>query len=306
MISGIFFSRAKLILLGEYAVLQDKNAVCLPLSTGQFMSVETFDLKQVHWLWKYKDQVIADFVFNSDDFNIIHAAKGDPIWVKGLVKIIRKYNPDFLVNQGCKLSFTNFFPVEWGLGSSSATISSLCRLAEVDPYKVNTELMGGSGADIACTTANKWFIYRKKVHHPETSEIPADFRFPDQVFFIYSGKKQPTASHLRSLETATDSEKATFDGVNELVSQFLNSRDLFEFCRVIEKHEQIISKAIGKPIIKNSFPDFVGTLKSLGAWGGDFFMAISESGSDYVKKYFHDKGYNKVFTWNELVNSDKF
>ena len=42
--------------------------------------------------------------------------------------------------------------------------------------------------------------------------------------------------------------------------------------------------------IKSFYPDFEGEIKSLGAWGGDFFMAATEWDEHKVRRYFEDKG----------------
>ena len=57
--------------------------------------------------------------------------------------------------------------------------------------------------------------------------------------------------------------------------------------------------------IKNPFSkterSFNGTLKPLGAWGGDFFMAISKNGSKYIKNHFEKQGQNVVFDFQDLM-----
>ena len=46
--------------------------------------------------------------------------------------------------------------------------------------------------------------------------------------------------------------------------------------------------------------DFDGAVKSLGAWGGDFFLAASEMPFERVSKYFQTKGLKTVFKFNDL------
>ena len=49
------------------------------------------------------------------------------------------------------------------------------------------------------------------------------------------------------------------------------------------------------------FKDFKGWIKSSGAWGGDYVLALSESNEEDVKKYFIDKGFKSVIKLNELL-----
>jgi mevalonate kinase len=194
-----YFSFAKIILMGEYAVLHGADAICLPLKTGQQLQISETNERLIHWKWVYKDQVLAQFRFDLLTLDVIESSQSEPNWAKKLLQIIRKYNPYFLKDKGVSLHFTNYFPPQWGLGASSASISSLCRYAGVNPYWVNKELMGGSGADIACTTASSWFLYRNVLPIPPVWELPFAFPHRGNMFFIYSGNKQATASHLSSI-----------------------------------------------------------------------------------------------------------
>ena len=47
------------------------------------------------------------------------------------------------------------------------------------------------------------------------------------------------------------------------------------------------------------FADFKGTIKSLGAWGGDFVLAISET--EDVPAYFVSKGYPICISYAEMI-----
>jgi len=46
------------------------------------------------------------------------------------------------------------------------------------------------------------------------------------------------------------------------------------------------------------FPDFKGVIKSLGAWGGDFVLAISR---ENPTGYFRERGYETVLPFSEMI-----
>ena len=302
-----FFSHAKLILMGEYAVLHGTNAICLPLKTGQKLEIENNITGQIHWRWSFEQNILADITLESGSLEIKEIKSGNAQWAIDLILYIRQQNPAFLKNKGCSLHFINLFPPEWGLGSSSATISSLCRFADVNPFLVNEKLMGGSGADIACTTAKKWFLYRRSIPAPEIWQIPTEYTFPENTFFIYSGQKQETAGHLKNIARSENkANDAIWSEVNKFILRFLAASTLPEAFKIIHEHELLIAGQIQKQPIGNLFPDFPGKIKSLGAWGGDFFMALSQQPSDFVRNYFSIKGYDKVFLWEDFVNAKAF
>lgn len=55
------------------------------------------------------------------------------------------------------------------------------------------------------------------------------------------------------------------------------------------------------PIKATLFSNFSGSIKSLGAWGGDFIMAFSDKGADYIQQYFKEKKYNNIISFNDMV-----
>ena len=60
-----------------------------------------------------------------------------------------------------------------------------------------------------------------------------------------------------------------------------------------------MSNILEMQTVKESlFSDFPGTIKSLGAWGGDFVMAILD---ENPKDYFASKGYNTVIPYDEMI-----
>ena len=56
---------------------------------------------------------------------------------------------------------------------------------------------------------------------------------------------------------------------------------------------------IQKPPLKEAlFSGYEGAIKSLGAWGGDFFLA---TGNAAAMDYFKSKGYTTVVGYSEMI-----
>ena len=49
---------------------------------------------------------------------------------------------------------------------------------------------------------------------------------------------------------------------------------------------------------KTLFPDFRGSIKSLGAWGGDFVLVLSK---ENPSTYFKEKGYEVIIPYQEMI-----
>jgi hypothetical protein len=72
-----------------------------------------------------------------------------------------------------------------------------------------------------------------------------------------------------------------------------------KFASALQNHEIEMSTILETKTVKEAlFDDFDGVIKSLGAWGGDFVMVIS---NDNPKKYFKEKGYEIVIPYHEMI-----
>jgi hypothetical protein len=60
-----------------------------------------------------------------------------------------------------------------------------------------------------------------------------------------------------------------------------------------------MSQILRKTTVKERlFSDYPGAIKSLGAWGGDFILAV---GNDTTPTYFKNKGYTIVLEYRNMV-----
>ncbi|HKO76648.1 MAG TPA: hypothetical protein VJU52_05490, partial [Flavobacterium sp.] len=79
----------------------------------------------------------------------------------------------------------------------------------------------------------------------------------------------------------------------------LNTKDENTFVLALEKHEKKLSVILETKTVKESlFPDFVGTIKSLGAWGGDFILVLSK---ENPSPYFMSKGFETIIPYHEMI-----
>jgi hypothetical protein len=77
--------------------------------------------------------------------------------------------------------------------------------------------------------------------------------------------------------------------------------DLRVFQAIMDQHEEIVGKAIHQiPVREKYFNDFRGSVKSLGAWGGDFILAASSGSEEYVRNYFLKKGLSILFSYDDI------
>jgi mevalonate kinase len=195
------------------------------------------------------------------------------------------------------------FEPEWGFGSSSTLIANLSRWANVDPYTLLNLSIGGSGYDVACALSEKPLLYQLKSLRPTIQTVSFEPSFHKKLFMVYQGNKQDSGNEiLRFNQLTKDNDMETvINQVSEITEQIASTHSFSIFCDLMDKHEALISDLLQHPPLKTSFPDFDGHIKSLGAWGGDFFLAMSDQTYPEITAYFTGKGLHTIFKYNELI-----
>jgi hypothetical protein len=71
---------------------------------------------------------------------------------------------------------------------------------------------------------------------------------------------------------------------------------------VIMEHEQHLSEILRMPTLKSErFPELEGYAKSLGAWGGDFALLLTDWPVEQLSAYLRSTGIDQWFPYKELV-----
>ena len=301
-----YHSNGKFLLTSEYLVLKGALALALPLKLGQSLEVEELETNKDQLHWEAFRPEGKWFSVSLDRENPANYSTVNPEKAKRLSEIlqaVKQLNPKAF--EGNDLQFTTRldFDPNWGLGSSSTLIVNLARWANVNPYELLKLTFGGSGYDIACATAEQPIYYQLIDGKPQFETV--DFRPPyaDHLFFIYQGQKQSSYKEIKAfLAKANPADvQKDIEAVSEISRAVPKCETLNEFALLMQCHERIISRCIGQEPVQKRFPDFEGTLKSLGAWGGDFILAATEWDESQVKAYFKKKGLEVIFGYKDIV-----
>jgi len=289
------------LLTGEYVVLDGATALAIPTKHGQSLTVETSSTNKLLWnSFDVNNQCWFSASFSLSTFEILETNK--TLIASTLQTILREaknLNQEFLANTTGENAFTQMtFPREWGLGSSSTLINNIAQWARVDAFKLLYKSFGGSGYDIAAAQTNSPFFYQITEGEPIIKKAHLPWDFTEQLFFVHLNKKQDSkegiAQYRKNNVSLKDIEK-----ISDLGKKLLLCYTLRDFENVMNSHEKTISEILKiEPIKERLFPNFKGTVKSLGAWGGDFVLATGDEAS---KEYFRRKGYTTIITFNEMI-----
>lgn len=299
-----FYSNGKLLITGEYLVLDGAKAFALPTKFGQNLIVEEGSNNEIIWksynfdnqLW-FEDTISFTEIINNVD-NKIETIKTT------LINILHEaylLNSDFISQRrGYKISTYLTFPKNWGLGTSSTLLNNIAQWTRIDAFTLLKNSFGGSGYDIACAQNNTPIIYQLVQDVPVVEKVKFSPEFTKNIFFVYLNKKQSSKVAINAYYNNKNENLAEniLDN-NKITKAILEAKTLNEFAYYVEKHEIHLSNILELGTIKEiEFPDFNGVVKSLGAWGGDFVMAISK---ENPKEYFFKKGYETFLTYDEMI-----
>jgi mevalonate kinase len=302
--SAEFYSNGKLLLSGEYLVLDGAMALSIPTKYGQSMVVESSEADSIDW--KSLDNNEQTWFENSFTFNDLNSTKnpaGLPNSTKEtLLKILqeaKKLNPKFLdETNGWNVTTHLNFPQNWGLGSSSTLINNIAQWAKVNAFELLEKSFGGSGYDIAAAQNNTPILYKIENGVPLVEAVEVHWNFTDQLFFVHLNQKQNSKDGIAQYRNVSISTNE-LSKVTAIAHSLIACDTLAVFEKLIDKHELLISEIIQTPTIKTQlFSNYPKSIKSLGAWGGDFIL-VTATPKDL--DYFRNKGYNTILSFSEMM-----
>ncbi|MCB0474203.1 MAG: GHMP kinase [Flavobacteriaceae bacterium] len=299
-----FYSNGKLLLTGEYLVLDGAEALALPTVFGQYLTVTETDTPTLLWQsYTFDKRCWLEAEFQLPDLKILKSGSAVQDETVTLQKLLRKaqvLNPDFLAtDQGYSVKTTLTFPQNWGLGSSSTLVNNIAQWAKIDAFSLQFSVFGGSGYDIACAQHNAPIRYQLKNSNPVVHEVSFDPSFKEQLYFVYLNRKQNSRDSITSYKKQAENVDSYIDTISQLTRQIINCQNLADFEKLLSEHEGILSGLLHSPPVQEQlFSDYFGRTKSLGAWGGDFILA---TGNPDTPGYFKKKGFNTVIPYSEMI-----
>ena len=294
------YSSGKVLLTGEYVILNGALSLASPTKFGQHLKFEENQSNLINWKsFNYDGNIWFECSIKNENLEIksTSSKKISNTLIK-IINHIRDYNPSFLKENGSDILTNLTFDKNWGLGSSSTLISNLAKLSGVDPYILNNKIFSGSGYDIACADSISPIVYQLNKDQKTIDEVSFKPSFYEKIYFIYLNNKQSSISEIENYNKNRASNSIIKE-ISNITSTILKCNSIEEFNKLIVSHELIISNLISKSTVKETlFKDFNGSIKSLGAWGGDMIMATSY---DDPNKYFREKGYSTILKFDELL-----
>lgn len=299
-----FYSNGKLLITGEYLVLDGAKGFALPTKFGQNLIIEKGTNKEIQWTSYDSDGSIwFEDTFSFADISNKNTSE-EVSKRNTLIEILHEgylLNPDFInQSEGYLITTTLTFPRNWGLGTSSTLINNIAQWLEIDAFVLLNNSFGGSGYDIACAQNDAPILYHLENGNPIIEKVTFNPEFAENLYFVYLDKKQSSKAAITSYyNNKNNNTSKNITTINSLTAEVLNAKNLREFATALEEHEAEMSNILEMQTVKEAlFPDFNGVIKSLGAWGGDFVLVIAkENPTDYFK----ERGFQTILSYKDMI-----
>lgn len=303
----MYYGHGKLLLTSEYAVLDGALALAIPTKFGQSMSIKQTRKSDLYWKsYDHLKQEWFSAQISLYDFSAVKTTDEEKAkFLKKVLKGAVRLNSEFLSKwNGFDVKTNLEFANNWGLGSSSTLIYLVAQWADVNPLLLHFEVSQGSGYDVACAGADYPISYRLAEDAVHYSEVEFDPSFKDKLFFIHLNQKQSSNKAIDFYLNKAKKRKTLASKLTKVTEDIIDCKSLSKFQSLIDEHESIIEDHLTlQPVKEKLFHDFNGSIKSLGAWGGDFVLAATDLEEKEVRQYFSEKGYDTLLPYEEMIFS---
>lgn len=306
-------TNGKLLLTGEYFVTEGAVSLALPTQLGQSLDVKKGKKGGGTLTWKSLNnskEIWFEASYTLPDFKITKSSGDDDHeevakTLQNILRQAKQLNSNFIANNDAlEATAVLEFDRDWGLGSSSTLITMIADWADVDPFVLLKNTMGGSGYDIVAAKAEGPMLFQKFNGKNRWDKSGFNPSFKQHLYFVHLGKKQSSKEALvHYMVTAPDEREKPMPRITQITHDIAQYTDnLSDFEALIEEHEELVQSIIQQPRAKELyFSDYWGEIKSLGGWGGDFVLATSNKSEEETKEYFETKGFGTVLKYKELI-----
>ncbi len=297
----------KLLVTGEYLILEGAEGLAVPLKIGQDMTViKTDDEKNPRLYWQADTPDGNWFKGTFSIPSLIAVTSTDDAFAHRLTEILkaaRSLNPQFLSKGSYQVTTTLDFDSEFGFGSSSTFIANLARWATVDAFALQKLTFNGSGYDVAVALEAKPIVYKLEQGKPVYNTAAFHPPFADHLYFVYLGKKRRSLDAIQQFRKNARFTGFDVDAITAITREITQCQSLARFEQLLQEHETIMSTLLKTPPVQQQLFEGYhdGMVKSLGAWGGDFVLITSPDHFDTFKQKMKQLGFEVVFAYDEIM-----
>jgi len=297
-------ANGKLLITGEYLVMNGAKALAFPIRYGQEMNIKPIPNKMLNWESTQNDQIWFTASFELPNLSILTTSDTAIAFeLKNILQCALSLNPAFLVAQcGFTINVNADYLLTWGFGSSSTLIYLISKWAAINEFSLFRKVSDGSAYDLACASQQTPIFYQLAEEMPIITPTEFGNGIKKHSVFAYLGNKQNTKAEIIRYKKSANPSQKQIERISILADEICKASNAIELIEFIKEHEKIMSSIIRKTVLAQQvFPGFKGAVKSLGAWGGDFAMFTADKSLDNLKEELKQFGFTTLFSYDDFV-----
>jgi len=271
------------------------------------MKVRESSGAEIHWISQNENkEKWFECKLNLIDFSIEKTTDEEKaLFIQSLIRAAAQLNSDFLSQwKKYRVVAQLEFDSGWGWGSSSTLITNIAHWADLSPFELYFETQNGSGYDVAAAIASGPVLYQKKEDELSFEGFDINPDLLNQSYVFYQGKKSDSAKAVKAWGENKRWSVKDVERVSDMSRTIAGGCGVEEAIRIFKEHENLISGLVGLPVIQDKYPEFgEGVVKSLGAWGGDFALALHPD-QVFVEQYFEQRSVDTWFRLTDIILID--
>jgi mevalonate kinase len=296
-------ANGKLLISGEYLVMNGAKALAFPICFGQDMTIEMIADSVINWKSTENNQEWFTASFKLPKLSVIKSSDMSIAKVlEHILQAAQSLNPQFIFKKGCLIEINANYPLKWGFGSSSTLISLIARWANINEYSLYKMVSNGSGYDVACATQQTPIFYQLIDGTPVVTKAEFGNAIKNHCLFAYLGNKQSSNEEINNYKEKETPSQIAIERISELTDNICKANNVSELIENIREHEEILSSILNRPTLAQDkrFLNFNGAVKSLGAWGGDFAICVADKPISMLREELKQLGITTMFSYDEL------
>jgi mevalonate kinase len=227
----LFTSSGKLLITGEYLVLDGAKSLALATRFGQSMEVNFIASETPQLIWKSLDEnqnTWFEATYSLPELHLIYSSETSV--AENLTPLLQKCfseNPSlYIYGKSIEITTHLEFNKAWGLGSSSTLIANLSKWSGVNAFELLKSISKGSGYDVAVGLENNSIIYRRENNQPVYEKVNFNPSFKEHIYFVYLGNKQKSELEIIKYKSSDKDYSKEIQRVSEITHELIECDEL--------------------------------------------------------------------------------
>jgi hypothetical protein len=296
-----YHSNGSFLLTGEYLVEKGSQAIVLPSNKGQTLIVKPIEQEILIWESIYEEETLFTAVFSTDRIDIIESTDGEEaLFVRNVIRKAMDHLASLSSLPGHHIKAKYNYSTHLDPGTRSALIAGVAEWFNINPFRLNREIMRDAGYGIAAARSSKPVLYQLVGSSPDYDPIFMKPPLNENIYLVYYGGREDLSTQREKLEESGNLPQI-LSKIREINGYIIKSVSLDDFEQALLEYEQLFCRLLNEKRFQDTnFSDFPGYIKPVTNRDSQFLLVTWKGSREELRQYFAQT----LFSWNELIKNE--